>query len=288
MTRPSLTYWDYITEAFGAKPAVPGLGPIPVNKLLVFGVGILGLVNPGFWFAGAALEMGYLWFLSTDGRFQKYCQSLRMNVVELDKAQRINEMVRTLDKQSTTRLESLNANLSQINRLMDMNSEGPVQFVKETKQKTISQLPVLFLKLLVTRKLITDSLERTDIDKLKNEIKELTHQLDSPEMSEALSKSVRGTIEIQQKRLDNIRRAQDNLRLVEMELNRIENQLQLIREEIALDRSPESVTAGIDRINNTLGETEQWMDTHSEFFNKFQEPEMIETPAPLPPMVERE
>lgn len=284
MAPPPLGFMDYLWAAFDVRWDVPGLGKMPVNKMALAGVAILGLANPGFWFVGAALEVTFLWMTSTDARFQRYVQANRMNQASAAKNERLQAMMSTLDRESTKRLETLNLNLSEINRLMDMSSEGTVQFVKETKQQTLAQLPTFFLKLLVTRRLICQSLERTDVDKLKTEIKDLTRQLDTPDLSEALGKSLRGTIEIQQRRLDNIRRAQENLKLVEMELNRIENQVQLIREEIALDRSPDAITAGIDRINATLGETAQFMDSHSEFLTRINDPGVEEGPLPIPPV----
>lgn len=244
------------------------MGALPLNKMGVTGSLVLGLLNPGFWFLGAGLELGYLWMLSTDPRFQKYIQSRRMNMIEQDKSVRINEMIRSFDKPSVARLEALNRNLAKINELMDINSEGAMQFVRETQQKTLSQLPVMFVKLLFTQRLISESLEHTDADKLKREIRDLEKQLAAGEIGEALMKSLRGNIEIKQKRLENIGRAEENNQLVEMELNRIENQVQLIREEIALNRSPEAISAGIDRINSTLGETEAWVNTHSDFLNR--------------------
>lgn len=268
MAKAPLGFWEYISEAFHLRYPIPGMGALPINKMGVAGTFVLGLLNPGFWFLGAGMEVCYLWMLSTNPRFQKYIQSRRLNLIEQDKAIRVNEMVRTLDKASVTRLEALNANLAQINRLMDMNSDGTMQFIRETKQKTLSQLPVMFLKLLFTRRLISESLEHTDADKLKREMRDLEKQIKSQDIGEALMKSVRGNIEITQKRLENIGRAQENNQLVEMELNRIENQVQLIREEIALDRSPEALSAGIDRINSTLGETEAWVNTHSEFLTR--------------------
>lgn len=268
MSKHSLSFLDYLSEAFNAKPRVKGMGDVPLNKLAVVGVFFLGFVNIGFWFIGAALEMFYLWMLSTDSRFQRYVQSKHITIAEAGKLEKLNAMRNTLDSASAKRLERLDTSLAEINELMEMHPDGAMQFVRESKQQTLGQLPVLFLKLLVTRRLICDSLERTDVEKLKAEVKSLTVQLEAPQIGEALANSVKRTIEIQTKRLENIRRAQENLRLVEMELNRIENQVQLIREETALDRSPEALSQNIDRINMTLGETEQWMVSHSEFFSK--------------------
>jgi hypothetical protein len=79
-------------------------------------------------------------------------------------------------------------------------------------------------------------------------------------------------MEIQQKRLDNLANARENELLVEMELQRIESQLALVREEIALDSSPEGLSSNIDRINTTLGETQDWLNTHSDFLRKLSGP----------------
>lgn len=289
MAKPPIGFWEYIAEAFHLRYPVPGMGALPLNKMGVVGSIALGLLNPGFWFLGAGLELGYLWMLSTDPRFQKYIQSRRMNLIEQDKSVRINEMIRSLDKASVARLEALNRNLAKINELMDINSEGAMQFVRETQQKTLSQLPVMFVKLLFTQRLISESLEHTDAGKLKKEIRDLEKQLAAGDIGEALMKSLRGNIEIKQKRLENIGRAEENNQLVEMELNRIENQVQLIREEIALNRSPEAISAGIDRINSTLGETEAWVNTHSDFLNRIGGNDQLlpgEEPAYIPPLQE--
>lgn len=283
-----LSFLDYLSEAFHASPPVGGFGPLPMNKLIVAGVFILGFANPGFWFIGLALELTYLWMLSTHPRFQRWVKAKRMNVIENGQSQRMQTLMNTLDPASVARLEKLNANLTEINNLMDLHSDGARAFAWETKQKTLGQLPVVFLKLLVTRRLVCDSLDRTDVDKLKSEIRDLTKQLDTPDLSEALVNSLRGTIEIQNRRLDNIRKAQDNLRLVEMELNRIENQLQLIREEIALDRSPEALSSNIDRINSTLGETEAWIETHSDFLSRLGPTQSDVETMPVMPRRERE
>ena len=289
MAKPPIGFWEYIAEAFHLRYPVPGMGALPLNKMGVVGSIALGLLNPGFWFLGAGLELGYLWMLSTDPRFQKYIQSRRMNLIEQDKSVRINEMIRSLDKASVARLEALNRNLAKINELMDINSEGAMQFVRETQQKTLSQLPVMFVKLLFTQRLISESLEHTDAGKLKKEIRDLEKQLAAGDIGEALMKSLRGNIEIKQKRLENIGRAEENNQLVEMELNRIENQVQLIREEIALNRSPEAISAGIDRINSTLGETEAWVNTHSDFLNRIGGNDQLlpgEEPGYIPPLQE--
>jgi len=271
MAKPALTFLDYLAAAFHASPPIPGMGAVPVNKLALFAGFMLGFVNPGFWFIGAALEMVYLWMLSTDPRFQKYVQSLRINVVKQEQSEKLNFMMSQLDESSNRRLQGLNSNLGEIQRLMDLDDSTTSDFMKESKQQNLNQLSVLFLKLLFTKRVINESLQRTDLDKLKKEIKELTRQLESPNLSEAYTRSLKGNLEIQERRLENIKRAEENLQVVDMELQRIENQVQLIREEMAINRSPEAISSGIDRISSTMAEAEAFMNSHSEFFNRFSE-----------------
>jgi len=207
-------------------------------------------------------------------------------VVQQDKAAKINQMIMSLDRPSIERLEALNSNLAEVTRLMDWDSSGTVDFIKETKQESLRQLSNFFLQLLVTRNLAMQSLKRTNPEELRSQIETLKKQLETPNISEALSRSVMGTLEIQEKRLENFKKAQENLQVVEMELNRIENQVQLIREEIAINRTPEAISSSIDRINTTLGETEEWMKTHSDFFSRISgDTETIVSGPPLPPKI---
>lgn len=266
MTLPVLSYFDYLREAFHANPRIPGLGSIPINKLALAGIGILGLANPGFWFAGIALETTYLYCLSTSPRFQKVVQSKHLGNIKSDEAEKIHAMILSLDKWSAERLNGLNVNLNEVNRLMEMDSQ--MEFIRESKQRTLAQLPTLFLRLLVTRKLVQQNLERTNIGKLEKSLENLKKQLEKPDLTEALAHSIKGNLDILERRRETLQRAGENLELIEMELNRIENQVQLVREEMAINRSPDSISSSVDRINSTLGETEEWMNSHSEFFTR--------------------
>ncbi len=268
-------YSDYLNEAFNAGYVIKGMGEIPLNKLFILGAFILGFSNPGFWFIGLALEFMYLWYVTSDARFRKYVEGKQLQSIQQSRTEKMNEIIASLTPENHSRLKRLNASLSEINKLMNWNTDDGSGFMNTSKQATLNQLPSIFLKLLKTKQLIEESLHRTKANEIKSEIKKLEQQM-TDSVSPALAKSLQGNIEIHKKRLDNLSAAKENEMLVEMELQRIESQLQMVREGIALDSSPEAFSSNIDHINNTLGETQNWINTHSDFLRKLSGPPLGE------------
>src|SRR4030095_10730793 len=60
-------FWDYIHEAFNARPM--GMF-IPPNWIGLGLFGFLGVLNPGFWIIGLGCELAYLGWLGPKPRFQ--------------------------------------------------------------------------------------------------------------------------------------------------------------------------------------------------------------------------
>lgn len=285
-------YSDILIEAFNAGLIIKGMGEIPVNKLFILGSFILGLSNPGFWFLGLALEFIYLWFLTSNPRFQNYVQAKKLSQIAESRSIKMNEVVASLTPDNHSRLKRLNANLADINKLMTWNTDQGSGFMNQNRQETLSQLPSIFLKLLKTKQLIEESLQRTKENEINSEIRKLEQQL-KDNVSPALAKSLNSNLEIHRKRLENLGVAKENEMLVEMELQRIENQLKMVREGIPLDSSPEGLSSNIDQINNYLGETQAWINSNSDFLRKLSgppigEPENDTDSEPVSPPAGRE
>ena len=71
--------WDYLREAFNAKPIGMFLPP---NWAMLAGFGMAGwLHDPGWLVLGAGAELGYLLLLSTNARFQRFVSG-KMGAVE--------------------------------------------------------------------------------------------------------------------------------------------------------------------------------------------------------------
>ena len=89
----------------------------------------------------------------------------------------------------------------------------------------------------------------------------------APDPEGALARSLRATLEIQEKRLANLDSATNNLAVIDAELERIEHQVRLVREESAVSRSPEALSTRLDSVSATLSETSRWMDQHSDLLS---------------------
>ena len=71
-------FLNYLSAAFNARPMGMFVAP---NWVGIAAFGILGVANPGFWVLGAGLELGYLFSLATNKRFQQTVTLKRLHVL---------------------------------------------------------------------------------------------------------------------------------------------------------------------------------------------------------------
>ena len=94
------TYGDFVKEAFGWRTRIPGLGRMPLNQLFLAATAVLGLANPGFWFLGAAAELGYLVLKSTSPRFQALVRAEKLMADRETYSERVQKAVSRLTAES--------------------------------------------------------------------------------------------------------------------------------------------------------------------------------------------
>jgi len=86
----------------------------------------------------------------------------------------------------------------------------------------------------------------------------------------ALGRSLRGTLDIQKRRLENLLKARESLAITEAESDRIEKQVALKREELTVSSDPEMMTARLDGIVDSLQGTTKWMSDNDELFGQLE------------------
>lgn len=272
-TPEALNYWDYVKHAFNWKVRLPLLGHMPLNKLLIVGFAILGFAAPPFWLLGLALEGAYLLFLPGSDRFQKTVQKLirgeqllRAQQTWAEKEQQILAGLALEDQRRYGRLWERCAGLQR-------SSAGAAAVVKVEQLAAggLAQLLWIFLKLLDSRRRIQDIIDSTSLKELNREIEVLQGKLAREPEGSAVAKSLKGTLDIQQRRLENYNKADESLKVTEAELDRIEKQITLLAEETAVTSDPAMMSDRLDGVVQSLQGTTRWMSENAEFFGSLEE-----------------
>lgn len=291
MGKENLTYWDYVKAAFNWKTRLPVLGPMPCNKLLLAGFAILGFGHPGFWLLGAAWEAFWLLFLPGNPRFQTLVRGMQLTQTAQTWSNREQDLLGTLDRSAQYRYAQL---ADRCRRIASPEGGASVAAsMEELKAGDLKTLLWIFLNLLVSQKKIHEVLERTSREDLAQEITGINKNMEKETEGSPVWRSLKGILEIQQRRLDNVTKFNESLKVTEAELYRIEKQICLIQEEVAVSRDPELLSARLDGVVKSLEGTTQWMNENAQFFKSLEdEPPatlpgldspMPATPPPLPP-----
>ena len=265
MVGNTFTFWDYVKAAFTHRYHVPLLGKMPANQMALFAVATLGVVNPGFWFLGAAAELGYLAFLSSHSSFQKLVQGERLLLKQTGFEGKVQVAVAALSPESRARYGRLLRECGLILGITPATGQNDLGTLSDLRAGGLNQLLWLFVRLLTCREVIANNLSQVDRKSVEAEVDRLRERLVKAEKDSALARSLQATLDIQMKRLENLTTAVGSLEVIDAELERIEQQARLIREESAVSGGPEFLSARLDAVTSTLGETSKWMDQNAEF-----------------------
>ncbi|MEM7051263.1 MAG: hypothetical protein AAF604_16455 [Acidobacteriota bacterium] len=281
MSQQPLGFADYLKAAFLRRVDVPLLGPMPVNLMAVGVIGVLGLANPGFWLLGAAAELAFVTATASSERFQKLVQGERLMQKKKQFDHKVQVSMNRLSPRGRKRYRTLLDQCRQILGISEsLGSDNLGGNLRDLRSRNLNQLLGIFLRLLVSREILLQNLRNVDSSSLEKKIAELEKRLaDAGEEGDpALRRSLEGTLEIQQKRLDNLERASANLEVIDAELLRIEQQVQLIREESAVSGGPEALSDRLDTVTSTMTETARWMDEHRDILGPASQEEAFDLP----------
>lgn len=265
--KDGLNYLDYLRAAFSLRVNLKGLGSLPLNQLLLAGLVILGFGNAGFWFLGLACELAYLLILSGSQRFQRLIRGERLASDREKRAEEQSHLLASLDRLSRERYDRLGALCRSVLRAAE-SMAGPLG-VSGLPPDSLGRLQWIFFELLISCQRLRGILERTSRAELEQEIKTIQDRLGREAEDSPVHRSLRGTLEIQQRRLDNIMRAEDGLRFTEAELDRLEKQVKLLSEETAVVTDPETWSLRVDGVMKSVQGTTQWLAEHTELFDSF-------------------
>ena len=271
-------FLDYLTAAFNARPIGMYVAP---NWIGLAAIGILGVANPGFWVLGAGLELGYLLTLATNKRFQNTVSGKPLTAARQAWNQKISKVLDRLDPADVRTYDALAARCRSILDLQLQNADEPPEGL-EQQADSLGRLSWMFLRLLLARRTIGQVMGGAQNDvELQKKIASLERQQHQPGLSEELSRSLGGQLEILRQRLQQRTDGDRKLAYLDAELERISQQVELIREQAAMSTDPAVLSRRIDDITATLGSTGQWIRDQQQVYGAMED--LLTEPPPLAP-----
>jgi len=268
-------FFDYVRAAFHARP----IGMIvPPAWIGIGAFALLGLLNPGFWLLGAGLEMGYLYVLATNRRFQHLINAQDLLAAQRRWQDRVTQLVRQLDPQDQEDYLTLERRCQVI--LAQQQRVAHESGSTDAQNQGLGRLLWIYLRLLLTRQAISRVLRDSEVFRkgaepasLPRRAEELQAQLkdESVNGQPELKKSLQSQLEIIQQRIAGQEEARQKRSFTEAELTRIREQIELIREQAALTTSPEVVSQRIDQVAATLGGTTQWIREQQQMYGQVED-----------------
>jgi hypothetical protein len=271
-------FFDYVTAAFNARPLGMFVAP---NWVGLTAFGLLGVTNPGFWVLGAGLELGYLLTLATNKRFQNTVSSRPLNKARHEWNQRIQRVLGRLDAQDRRTYDAL---AERCRSIIDLQMQGTAEPPEglEAQADSLGRLSWMFLRLLLARRTIGTVMGGAQNDaELQRKIAALERQQHQEGLSEELSRSLSGQLDILRQRLQQRIDGDRKLAFIEAEIDRIEQQVELIREQAAMSTDPELLSRRIDDIAATLGSAGQFIREQQKMYGAMED--LLSEPPPLAP-----
>ena len=279
-----LTYWDFVKEAINVRPKLKALGSLPLNWMALAGVGTLGLLNPGFWFVGAGLELGFVVLMAQNPRFRNYVHGRRIQAAKQASAaqwrQRQQELLARLSPESQERFQAF---VGRIEQAMGDRAEDDLSgLIGDVADDGLHRLRWIYLRLLASAEGLNKQVDPNTTKSLQAELDATTKQLLAlgPKPDSRIQHSLEQTVDILKQRLKNLEDARNNLVYIESELRRVEHQAELIIEEAALATDADTLSSRIDAVTATFHETQEWMHLHKELLSEFGDEDDDRRPPP--------
>jgi len=282
------SFWDYLREAFNARPIGMFIPPNWVGLALF---GLLGVSqNPGWLAIGAGVELGYLALVATHPRFQRFVAGKVSLDASGDSVRRADALLNVLTDSDKRRYAALRERcLSVLEQQFHDDTSAPGY---ESQSEGLGRLTWMYLRLLATRQEILRVVREPArpgqppplpgapaSQKLDERLAELRQRLADPSLRDELRHSLSSQVELLEQRVARRSEADQKLAFLDAELTRIEDQVELIREQAVLSTDPEVFSHRIDEIGATLGSTGQWIADQRQALGAMDD--LISEPPPL-------
>lgn len=247
------------------------------NLLALFGAGGLALLSGH---ADVALplvlaaEAAYVGLLAAHPKFQKYVDA--QNAKNLRAAgsqasvQALRQILQALPSSTLARFERLRSRCLELRQIATdlKRSRGEADHftLDELHLEGLDKLLWIFIRLLFTQHSLQKFLERTNVERIEVDIKQLELRLkeidpaDNTPIAQKMRRTLEDNLQTCRDRLANYQKAQANHELVGLEIDRLENKIASLAE-LAINRQePDFIAGQVDAVAGSMLEMERTMN----------------------------
>ena len=269
-------FLSYLGAAFNARP----LGmPLPPNWVGLAAVGLLGLMNPGFWLIGAGVELGYLLVLTSNARFRATVDAKYLQAASGTWESKRAALIERLPAAERKRQETLE---ERCRIVLTHGQDGDAPALDGAQAESLAQLAWVHLRLLLSRsrldRVVSEAEPPAEVAK---RIRDLQKRIADPTTSDGLKNSLSSQLEILTSRQASHASVRDQLALIDAELERLRQQVELVREQTALSANDSGASRTIDALGATLGETTRWLSDQRQVLGEVEDLTTAPPPAAL-------
>lgn len=251
---------NYVAEAFKRQENI-----ISLTGLCAAGV----LFNPGFLFLAGALEVLYLWTISTNPRFQRVVDSEKNRSVSTFDAKEKDRMLLRLPGEERDRY----LELARIRQKVYESVQTRDAVTQGLLQPSVGKLDYLldtFLRAQITLTIMQEHLLDSNKDNLDRQVRAIEAELrrDLPaKLKDAKLKS----LEILQQRTARLDKLETDMEILKTQLDNIENTVKLVGDQSISLSDPQQIAVQIDGAVTEVGETERSIKDVETFLGATQE-----------------
>jgi hypothetical protein len=222
-----------------------------------------------------AAEAAYLGLLASHPKFQKYvnAQEHKANSATTSKASgaALRQILTALPSSSLARFERLRGRCLELRQIAaDLKrtgaDTGPDLSFDSMQMEGLDKLLWIFIRLLFTQYSLGKFLERTNVERMQVDIRQIEARLkdldpqDQTSHTQKIRRTLEDNLQTSHDRLANYQKAQANYELVGLELDRLENKINSLAE-LAINRQePDFIAGQVDAVAGSMLDLERTMN----------------------------
>lgn len=222
----------------------------------------------------AAAEIAYVGMLGSHPKFQSYVEAQlakeKRQVNSQSSGQALRQILQALPSSTLARFERLRSRCLELRQiagdLKKTQGDGLNVPLDSLQMEGLDKLLWMFIRLLFTQYQLSKFLERTNVERIQVDIKQLEQRLsqidpqDQSPHAQKMRRTLDDNLKTCQDRLSNYQKAQANHELVGLEIDRLENKIASLAELAVNRQEPDFIAGQVDQVAGSMLEMEKTMN----------------------------